>query len=142
MKSLFLRMLILTICPLVSGCASVRKEDTDAWAGQTVSVLDKHPVFLTLRVVRAISEDGTEIRDYVNGKEVVSCSGGGAVFAGAVGMATYNQYMQCSSAVPTCHNIFYIRKGIVERYVPVGTGGARCFTDERARPDFNGSTNF
>ena len=27
-------------------------------------------------------------------------------------------------------------------YTPVGTGGARCYTDERARPNFRGATNF
>jgi hypothetical protein len=40
------------------------------------------------------------------------------------------------AAPPTCNNLFYIKDGRVLRYTPVGSGGARCFTDERMRPGF------
>jgi hypothetical protein len=39
------------------------------------------------------------------------------------------------------HNISYIKDGVVTQYTPIGTGGARCYTDERARPGFAGPAN-
>jgi hypothetical protein len=30
----------------------------------------------------------------------------------------------------------------VTQYVPIGTGGAHCYTDDRVRPNFHGPTNF
>ena len=135
---------IVTACLglLLAGCASVHKEDTDAWVGQPVAELDKHPMFMLMKLVRTQADDGTEIRNYVNGKELVTCSSGGSVYAGPVSMATYNQYNSCARNFPTCNNIFYIKDGRVLSYAPVGTGGARCFTDDRARPGFRGATNF
>ena len=44
--------------------------------------------FLTFPVVRTTAADGTEIRDYVNGRSVAQCSGGGSVFAGQVSAVT------------------------------------------------------
>jgi hypothetical protein len=67
---------------VLSGC--VNKADLDAWAGVPVAELDKHPFFLTVPVVRTMASDGTEIRNYVNGQNVASCSGGGAAFATSV----------------------------------------------------------
>jgi hypothetical protein len=72
----------------VGGCATVHQEDLDAWVGHPISDLDKHPTLLTFPVVRTTAADGTEIRDYVNGRNVTQCSGGGSVFAGQVSMAT------------------------------------------------------
>jgi hypothetical protein len=40
--------------------------------------------------------------------------------------------------MPTCNNMFYVKDAIVIRYTPVGSGGGRCFTDERLRPGFRG----
>src|SRR6266700_5031946 len=124
---------------LVGGCASVHQEDLASWIDRPVSELDTQPMFLTMQVARTRTEDGTEIRNYVNGKEVISCSGGGSIFAGPVNMATYNQYSSCARNFPTCNNIFQIKSGRVISYTPVGTGGARCFTDERARAGFAGA---
>lgn len=126
---------------LLIGCAQVRQKDLDSWVGQPVSALDIHPVFLTMKVVRTVSADGTEVRNYVNGKQVMDCSGGGSVFAGTISSAAYNQFMSCTNSRPTCNNIFYIKDGRVTNYTPIGTGGGRCFTDERARPGFRGATN-
>jgi len=50
--------------------------------------------------------------------------------------------IMCTSSTPTCNNLFYIRGGRVERFTPVGSGGARCFTDERMRPGFSGPVNY
>ena len=131
----------LIIATLITGCASVHKEDLDAWAGRPVSDLDKHPILLTFPVVRTTAADGTEIRDYVNGRNVAQCSGGGAVFAGQVNMATYSTFNNCMQSFAACHGIFYIKNGIVERVSAVGTGGMRCYTNESIRPDFSGSAN-
>jgi hypothetical protein len=126
---------------VTASCASVRQEDLQSWVGRPVADLDKHPIFLTMQSVRTRAADGTEIRNYVNGQDVSSCSGGGTIFAGTVDMATYSRFSSCSAGFAACNNIFYIKNGVVTQYTPVGTGGARCFTDERARPDFAGATN-
>ncbi len=129
--------LILAI--VCSGCQSVRQEDLSSWEGVPVAALDTHPVFLTTQVVRSVTPDGTEIRNYVNGRQVTECSRGGTVFAGTVDFATYSGFTSCMSAFAACNN--YIKKGVVTGYTPIGTGGARCFTDERLRPGFRGATN-
>jgi hypothetical protein len=123
------------------GCATVHQEDLDAWAGRPVSDLDKHPIFVTLPVVRTITPDGTEIRDYVNGRNVASCSSGGTVFASQVNFATYNNFTDCMQNFAACHGIFYIKNGIVQNVSAIGTGGMRCYTNEATRPGFSGSVN-
>ena len=85
--------------------------------------------------------DGTDIRNYINGRNVASCSGSGTVFAGNVDMATYSRFSSCMQAFAACNNIFYIKDGLVTQYTPIGTGGARCYTDARTRPGFAGATN-
>ena len=71
----------LACAALVAGCASVHQEDLDAWKGRPVSDLDKHPLTLVAsNVVRVVTADGTEMRDYVNGQNVAQCSSGGSVF--------------------------------------------------------------
>ena len=121
---------IMTIVCVLSGCATVREEDLQSWEGQPVAALESHPIFLTMQLVRTTTSDGVEIRHYVNGREVTSCSGGGAVFAGSVSMATYNQFTSCARSFPACNAIFYIRNGRVESLSAVGTGGARCYSNE------------
>jgi hypothetical protein len=63
-------------CLVLAGAGCVHKADLDSWEGAPVAALDKHPFFLTLPVVRTMASDGTEIRNYVNGKNIASCSGG------------------------------------------------------------------
>lgn len=133
--------IVVAVAMVTASCASVRQEDLQSWVGRPVADLDKHPIFLTMQSVRTRAADGTEIRNYVNGQDVSSCSGGGTIFAGTVDMATYSRFSSCSAGFAACNNIFYIKNGMVTQYTPVGTGGARCFTDERARPDFAGATN-
>jgi hypothetical protein len=123
---------------LLSAC--VNQKDLDTWAGVPVSELDKHPVFLTIPHVKAYAEDGTEIRNYVNGADITSCSSGG-VASNQLSMAAYQAFTSCIQKRAACNNIFYIEKGVVQRYVATGTGGARCYTNEAARAGFRGSTN-
>jgi hypothetical protein len=130
--------LVALLC--LSGCATVRPEDLAAWKGRPVADLDKHPVFATMRLVRSHAADGTEIRNYVNGTTGVSCSGtdSGQVIGST---ALVNQSGACISSTPACINIFHVNNGVFESYTPIGTGGARCYTDERAQPAFRGATN-
>ena len=126
------------LCFVLIACASVHQEDLDAWAGRPVSDLEKHPIFLTFQMVRTVASDGTEIRDYVNSRNVVSCSSGGNVFSGTINLATYNSFSSCMQNRAACHAIFYIKNGVVDHVSGAGTGGMRCMTDETFRPGFTG----
>jgi hypothetical protein len=126
---------------VAAACATVRQEDTEAWVGKPVAALEKHPVFLTMPVVRTRASDGTEIWNYVNGRNVGTCSGSGGIYTGLVDYASYTAFTACMSRVAACNNIFYIKNGIVERYTPIGSGGLRCYTDARLQPGFSGPTN-
>lgn len=132
-------VLLLSVC--LAGCASVRQEDMDAWIGQPVVALETHPVFATMRLVRTRASDGSEVRNYINGTVVSSCSGGGNISAGIVDFASYNSFMSCMHQHPACNNIFHLKEGKIISYTPIGTGGARCFTDARAKPNFRGAAN-
>jgi hypothetical protein len=101
-----------------------RKSALSANALAPVATLDKQPTFIAMRLVRRQAADGTEIRDYVNGGDdsVASCFASGSV-------------MNCTdSAGPVCHNIFFIKVGVVTRYLPTG----RCYTDDTVRPGYGG----
>jgi hypothetical protein len=137
----FRSAIALAVGLIVGSCATVHQEDLDAWVGHPVSDLDKHPIFLTQHLVRSNAADGTEIRDYVNSRNVAQCSGGGSAFSGLVNTATYNNFMNCMQRVQACHGIFYIKNGIVESVSAIGTGGLRCYTNESLRPGFSGSAN-
>jgi hypothetical protein len=86
----------------------------------------------------------------VNSKQAVNCGGGGTVtpgfrpsgYSAIPAGVNYSQSMSCTSSMPTCNNIFYVKYGTVIRYTPVGSGGGRCFTDERLRPGFRGAVNY
>ena len=139
------RLLLAVFAMTLTSCASqpgVRSEDLEAWVGVPVTELDKHPFFLTVPLVRTMTPDGIEIRNYVNGRNVSSCSNNGAVFSGTISFANYNSFTSCMTNFAACNNIFYIRQGKVEAYVPVGTGGSGCMTDARLRPGFRAATNF
>ena len=101
---LVMTAMLVTMCFVLSGCASVHKEDLDAWEGAPVAVLDAHPIFLTMPVVRTKTSDGTEIRNYVNSANVSTCTGGGGVrvgpqqrgrFSDLVDTATYSSFSNC-----------------------------------------------
>ena len=149
MTNLAFAVALATVVGPIAGCARahqdephVRQEDLTAWEGQPVELLDKHLVFLTMRSVRTVTADGTEIRNYVNGAAVGACDGGGAVVQGGfVNSATYSQFSSCIARFAACNNIFYVKSGHVLRYAPIGTGGARCYTNEATNPNFSGAAN-
>ena len=127
----------------LTACASVQQADLDSWAGQPTSFLELHPVFMTIPVVKTQTSDGTEIWNYINGGNIGGCSGGGNVYLGKkMDYATYSSFSSCMSRFAACNNIFFLKDGRVLRYTPIGSGGARCYTDERVRPNFSGPTNF
>ena len=132
----------LCLALVLTACATVREEDTASWVGRPVSDLEKHPIFLTMQLVRTKTSDGTEIWNYVNGRNIASCSRGGTIFGTTVDTATYNGFTSCMSSMAACNNIFYVKNGTVQRYTPVGSGGARCMTDQRLQPGFTGATNY
>jgi len=122
-------LLTLAISLAVISCATVRKQDLDAWVGVPVEALDTHSFFITVPVYRSITSSGIEIRNYANGEDIASC------FSNASGSSTgkyvnANAFTTCSSNRIVCNNIFYIRDGIVLEYAPTG----RCYTDETVRP--------
>lgn len=134
-------MIVVAAALALLGCAGVRQEDQDAWVGVPVSELDLHPLFSTMPVVRTTAADGTEMRNYVNSETLSTCSGGGTIRSGYVSSAVYNEFHSCVSTKAACNNIFYINNGVVTAYVPTGSGGARCYTDETTRPGFRGAVN-
>ena len=136
------RCALFAVCAGLSACLTVRSEDTQSWVGRPVADLEKHPLFLTMALVRTRTSDGAEIRNYVNSRALTTCSGGGTAFKGELSSAEYSGFTNCMQNVVACNNLFYITRGVVAKYVPVGSGGARCYTDERMRPDFSGPTNF
>jgi len=132
---------ILIFALFATGCMSVRQEDREAWVGQPVTKLDLHPIFLTIPLVKTISPDGTEIRNYINGHNIGVCTGSSSIYGGTINYANYNAFSSCLARFAACNNIFYIRNGIVKQYTPIGTGGASCYTNDATRPDFSGSAN-
>ena len=112
----------------------VRQSDLDAWVGQPASALDKHPLFLVMSMRRSTTEDGTEIRDYVNGGVVDTC---GSVASGLLsGKAGFgSSRTNGTSNERACHTLFLIKDGKIQRYAPTPTGGARCYTDDTVRPN-------
>ncbi len=138
------KTIVLCITLLLGGCAiflHVRQVDLDAWVGQPVSALEKHPFFVTRPVVRTRTSDGTEIWNYVNGKNIGTCSVSGSLYGGLVDYATYSSFSQCMQTVAACNNLFYIKNGIVLRYLPVGTGGMWCYTTQALQPNQAGPMN-
>ena len=126
---------------VMSGCATVRQADLDAWVGQPVVALETHPIFLTIPAVKTQASDGTEIWNYVNGANLGHCSGGGSIYGGKLDYAAYNKFSNCIQRFAACNNIFFIRDGKVIKYTPIGTGGAHCYTTEQLQPGFSGATN-
>ena len=119
----------LAIALTVTACATVRKQDLDAWVGIPVEALDTHSLFITVPMYRSVTSSGIEIRNYANGGDVAQCfSNAGASKTGKYVNA--NSFTTCSSNRVVCNNIFYIKDGVVIEYAPTGS----CYTDETVQP--------
>ena len=122
--------LTLAVAAALVACATVRKQDLDAWVGVPVEALDTHSFFITVPMYRTVTASGIEIRNYANGADVAQCFGtAGANRSG--NFVNANAFTTCSSGRIVCNNIFYIKDGVVIEYVPTG----RCYTDETVQPE-------
>ena len=117
----------IALLSLVGCMKGVQEEDLTSWVNQPVSLLDTHPLFMTVPMERRFSNDGVEIRNYRNGITVSSCSGN-TNFNMNSGYA--NSYANCFENDIVCNNLFYIKNDKVLKYEPVG----RCYTDKTVRP--------
>ena len=134
MSNLLKRTLSVITIVILAGCLSVRDEDLDAWVGEPVTTLELHPLLNTLPLEIRTASDGTEIRNYVNGANLGSCFSNGNIFIHGAQTGSLNTASFCSTQFAACNNIFYIRNGRVIKYAPTGSGGARCYTDDRLKP--------
>ena len=120
----------------LAGCSTappvVHQQDLDTWVGVPVAALDSHPLFSTLPMVHTVGDNGVEIRDYVNKKYVAGClpanNPGAKGYTMNPGM--YRAFRSCSENMVGCDNVFYISKGVVTQFAPVG----QCKTSEVVRP--------
>jgi len=131
------RLLAVLACVgAAAGCTTtppvVRQQDLDTWVGVPVAVLDTHPLFTTLPMVRTVGQDGVETRDYVNKKYVAGCLPSGATNTKIYTMnaGTYRAFRVCSENMIGCDNVFTIKNGVVTQFAPVG----QCKTSEVVRP--------
>jgi hypothetical protein len=95
----------------------------DAMAATNTVADDRRPDWTVnlLRLVQKVRQarsgtrasDGTEIWNYVNGRNISTCNRGGTLFGTTVDMATYSGFSNCMSTAAACNNIFYIKNGIV-----------------------------
>lgn len=115
---------------LLAGCATVRQQDLAAWEGAPVQALDMHPIFVSMPMYKTLTDNGMEVRNYVNGKETEQCFASGGVHHGSGKHARYSEFVSCSENRIVCNNLFYIQDGKVVRYAPTGN----CYTDESVRP--------
>ncbi len=131
---------ILLSLGLLGGCVGTRsplvnQSDLDAWVGVPVIALDTHSLFLTVPMVKTMTDSGVEIRNYVNKRGVSSCGGSGFgtlnLPGSTLSYSNFNAFQNCTSGMVGCDNIFYILDGKIIEYKPVG----RCYTNEAVRPE-------
>jgi hypothetical protein len=119
----------IAVVIVITGCATVRQQDLDAWVGVPVEALDTHSFFITVPMYRTRTESGIEIRNYANSRDITQCFGNAG--ANAYGnYVTANAFSTCSSGRIVCNNIFYIKDGKIIEYAPTG----RCYTDATVQP--------
>lgn len=123
---------------ILAGCSLVRQADLNAWPGTPVVELEKHPVLRTMRLVKTRASDGTEIWNFVNSAKLARCS---SITDDYLDDDNYLGFINCVKREAACNNIFYVKNGIVERYTPVGSGGAICYTNQTLQPGYRGPVN-
>ena len=122
---------VVGLALLASGCAepAVRQQDLEVWIGVPVAALDKQPLFVTVPMIRTITEDGTEIRSYASGRHFASCAGTGNGFANGPYVSA-DAFANCLTGWAGCSHVFHVKGGRVLRYAPAG----RCYTNESVWP--------
>jgi hypothetical protein len=123
---------LLTLASIlaVTGCATVRQQDLDAWVGMPVEALETHSFFVTVPLYKTKTESGIEIWNYANGADVASCYGN-AFASGSNRYVSANSFSTCSSNRIVCNNLFYIKDKKVLEYKPSG----QCMTNETVQPE-------
>lgn len=121
---------------VLSSCATVRQSDLDAWVNVPAIALDTHSFFLTLPMVKTVTDSGIEIRVYSNKHGFSSCVGSGlantnSTNGNTVSYANFSALQSCTSKMVGCDGVFYLRDGRVLEAKPVG----RCYTNEATRPE-------
>lgn len=112
------------------GCATVRQQDLDAWAGVPVQALDAHPLFASMPMYKTLTDSGVEIRNYANSKDFEQCFASRGIHHGSSRHTGYADFISCSENHIICNNLFYIENAKVIRYAPTGN----CYTDDSVRP--------
>ncbi len=131
MKEQLTVAIAIVLSSLVSGCADpvIRQQDLDTWVGMPVEALDTQPLFMTMRMIRTRSEDGTETRNYASGRDFPSCAGSAEL--GAVGSyVSAEAFSSCVGGWTGCSNVFRIKDEKIVDYAPSG----HCSTNESVWP--------
>lgn len=114
----------------LTGCATVRQSDLDAWVGMPVEALDTQSFFITLPMTKKVTASGIEVRNYANTKVLQDCDDTAYATPVKGGSVTAYGTTTCTSSKVGCNNIFYIKNGKVLEYAPTG----QCMTNETVRP--------
>jgi hypothetical protein len=124
---------MVAILLTLTSCSSIMiDEDVVAsWENVPVEELDTHSFFITIPMIKTVSDGGVEIRNYRNGKPFQQCSGGGRLWGS--GYISYSAFSTCLGNEVVCNNLFYIKDGLVKEYRLTG----RCRTAESLRPESN-----
>ena len=123
-------ILVLMCVGFLSGCATVRQQDLDAWTGMPIEALETHSFFVTVPLYKTKTESGIEIWNFANGADVASCFGN-AYGRRSNRYVSVDSFSTCSSTRVVCNNLFYIKDKIVLEYKPSG----RCMTAEFLQPE-------
>ena len=117
---------------IMMGCSSIFIDENivSDWKNVSVNELDTHSFFITIPMIKTITDGGIEIRNYRNGRTFSQCSASGNVNGSSY--LTYNAFASCSQNEVVCNNLFYIKDGVVIDYRLVG----RCITAEFLRPEY------
>ena len=91
----------------LSSCATVRQSDLDAWVNVPAIALDTHSFFLTLPMVKTVTDSGIEIRVYSNKHGFSSCIGSGLANANSpkestLSYANFSAFQSCTSRIVGC----------------------------------------
>ena len=89
-------MLLMASISALSACATVRQVDLDSWKGVPVEALDTHSLFITMKLVKTLTDGGVEIRNYINSGDYASCYGSGNAYGGG-GYVNASAFSRCSS---------------------------------------------
>ena len=126
MKKLYSTLLLLVISSCSTTSIFVNEDVVNSWKNVPVKELDTHSFFITIPMIKTITDSGIEIRNYRNGGTVQRCS------ASSNGYTSYNTFATCSQSQVACNNLFYIQNNVVIEYKLVGS----CRTAQFLRPEY------